>query len=34
MMGGEVITETTRRHAREMLDQAGKGSKREPKAQV
>jgi DNA repair protein RecN (Recombination protein N) len=34
MMGGTVITETTRRHAREMLDQAGKGIKREPKAQV
>ena len=31
MMGGEVITDTTRRHAREMLDHAGKGAKRESK---
>lgn len=32
MMGGEVITETTRLHAREMLEQAGKTGKRESKA--
>jgi DNA repair protein RecN (Recombination protein N) len=31
MMGGEVITDTTRRHAREMLENAGKGVKRESK---
>jgi DNA repair protein RecN (Recombination protein N) len=29
MMGGEVITETTRRHAQEMLDHAGKETGRE-----
>ncbi len=28
MMGGETITDTTRRHAREMLDQAGKGGRK------
>ncbi|MBZ5496779.1 MAG: DNA repair protein RecN [Acidobacteriia bacterium] len=32
MMGGEVITETTRRHAREMLDHAAKGSRKELRA--
>ena len=32
MMGGEVITETTRRHAREMLELAGKQSGRESRA--
>ena len=32
MMGGEVITETTRRHAREMLGHAGKGSRKESRA--
>jgi DNA repair protein RecN (Recombination protein N) len=33
MMGGEVITETTRRHAREMLSHAGKAGRRETRAQ-
>ncbi|MGA2260128.1 MAG: DNA repair protein RecN [Acidobacteriota bacterium] len=32
MMGGEVITETTRRHAQEMLDHAGKETGRESRA--
>jgi DNA repair protein RecN (Recombination protein N) len=32
MMGGEVITETTRRHAREMLELSGKQSGRESQA--
>ena len=34
MMGGEVITETTRRHAKEMLEHAGKAAGRESKAQA
>ncbi len=34
MTGGAVITETTRRHAREMLEQAGRECKKEPKAKV
>jgi DNA repair protein RecN (Recombination protein N) len=32
MMGGEVITETTRRHAREVLDHAGKAARKESRA--
>jgi DNA repair protein RecN (Recombination protein N) len=32
MTGGEVVTETARRHAREMLEHAGKGSRRETRA--
>jgi DNA repair protein RecN (Recombination protein N) len=33
MMGGEVITETTRRHAREMfLHAAGRGNRKESRA--
>jgi len=34
MMGGEVITETTRRHAKEMLDHAVKTAGKESKAQA
>ena len=32
MMGGELITDTTRRHAREMLDHAGKGTRKATRA--
>ena len=32
MTGGEVVSETARRHAREMLEHAGKGSRRETRA--
>jgi DNA repair protein RecN (Recombination protein N) len=34
MMGGATITETTRHHAREMLEQAGGETKRGIKAKV
>jgi DNA repair protein RecN (Recombination protein N) len=32
MMAGDLITDTTRRHAREMLDHAGKGTRKATRA--